>query len=322
MEVDLFTLCDLLYSRLQHVKNPDEIHTSSFFYCREYNREGNSKVQRVVTTVIELLEKYIDGIKLYNPSLNSDERLYRFFKLMIKIFNKVLQEMREYEGQTVDEPYISQTEYIESVCRISNIKRIGWNIDKKVTLQPKSREKIVNSTDDTKETILQHVWESVQIAMFFLPVKYKYDRKMYKGKYSKQDIVSILLIKELGKCQTLDFPPYSANYSELEKREKEDGLELLLLGAIDDLINTQELYELYDNSNKGEDINHAIAREIELVQMEYKYYILRSDGQINFSKDRATEFEKEFDSIKTEVCRSIRDKLILKNYKFKKFFKY
>ena len=53
--------------------------------------------------------------------------------------------MKEYEGQTVDEPYISQTEYIERVCQISNIKRIGWNIDKKVTLQPKSRQKIVNS---------------------------------------------------------------------------------------------------------------------------------------------------------------------------------
>lgn len=322
MELDLFTLCDLLYSRLQHVKNSDENQTVSFFYCREYNKKGNSKVQRIVKTVVELLEKYIAGIKIYNVSLNSDERLYRFFKLMIKYFNKVLQEMKKYEDQTVDETYVSRMDYIERICEISNIKRIGWNIDEKETLKPERRERIVKTEGDTKETILQHVWESVQIAMFFLPVKLKFDRKIYKGKYSKQDIISILLIKEIGKYQTLDFPPYSADYSDLEKKEKEDGLELLLLGAVDGLISTQELYELYDNSNKGEDINHVIAREIELIQMEYKYYILMSKGQINFSKDRAVDFEKEFDGIKTEVCRTIRDKLILSNYKFKRFFKY
>ena len=160
--------------------------------------------------------------------------------------------------------------------------------------------------------------------MFFLPQKWNEKNSKYKGQYSKEKIICILLLRELGKYKTYDYPPFCSDNLRLKSIEENARAQLLLLGAVDGLVNLEEYYELFEaetNANiSSGDINLVISREISLIQREYKYYDLLAENKIAFQKERQQEFEKEFDKISSSIGINIQEQIIHKNPKFKKFF--
>lgn len=52
MELDLFTLCDLVYSRLQHMTR------DAFFYSAKYNEKNDSECEAVIGRTVALLNEY------------------------------------------------------------------------------------------------------------------------------------------------------------------------------------------------------------------------------------------------------------------------
>lgn len=319
MEIDLFTLCDLLYSRIQDVEISDGSKEISFFYSDESSRSLS-----IITSIIGLLEEYTINTVKYNNKLLKTNRIFVYFSMMLDTFSAIRDLIIECNEKNVEKPYLSPVYNLEKIYRMKRMRMIGWDIDDNNVLSEENRIKLVNSTEDAKETLQEHILDSVYIAMFFLPQKWNEKNSKYKGQYSKEKIICILLLRELGKYKTYDYPPFCSDNLRLKSIEENARAQLLLLGAVDGLVNLEEYYELFEaetNANiSSGDINLVISREISLIQREYKYYDLLAENKIAFQKERQQEFEKEFDKISSSIGINIQEQIIHKNPKFKKFF--
>lgn len=324
MEVDLFTLCDLIYSRLQNVEIHNTEYELSFFYNRAYNKKDNSKTLYVIDTIIELLKEYLMHWKKYNLVLQETSRLYTYYNFMLKTFNKVKDQIKENADKDITQSYVNPAVYLEQISKIKQIQHIGWNINDIISLNDGQRNELNLDKDNIKETIQEAIMDAVIIALLYLPEKWKIKRGTYTGKYSKEKIIMLILIRELGKHKTGDFPPFSSNILSLKTQEQEAKMETLILGSLDGFSNMTELYDLFEteirSNEKSADVNLVISREIALIQREYKYYELMSEDKIKFTDKRKKEFEKEFENIATDPCKEIKKMLIHNNPKFKKFF--
>lgn len=318
MEVDLFTLCDLLYSRIQNVEVSDGSKELSFFY-----NNASSRTLNIINSIIELLEEYTMHTVKYNQKLLRTNRIFVYFSMMIDTFSAIRDSINENEGTNVEKPYLSPVYNLEKIYKMKRIRMIGWDINGNGMLTEENRMRWVNSTEEAKETMQEHILDSVYIAMFFLPQKWNDKNNIYKGQYSKEKIISILLLREVGKYKTYDYPPFCSDNLRLRTIEENARAQILLLGAVDGLVNLEEYYELFEaetNANVSSgDINLVISREISLIQREYKYYELLSENKIAFQKERQQEFEKEFDKITSPIGISIQEQIIHNNPKFKKF---
>lgn len=309
MEVDLFTLCDLVYSRLQL---PTDLHLEykdMFFYGEDYNGKRNSLCSNVLEIVVELLKDYMYREAQYTGGYKEDTPFMVYFRYMKKLFENIKQELEKQREVTVNVPYVSYAECYKHILELENMKRVGWKIQKAGTIRQRELEKLNMKQLNGGETIMQSIIESVYIAQMFLPEDLSEDPN-----YDKSVVISLLLMSELGKYGTKDYVPQT-EYTlkeNLKNTEKEVRDSFLILGALDGYANNLKLMKfLSDDTN----INLRICHEIQRIQMEYKYYKLYF--QVRFKSDRQKEFQNDFSrSYTTDICNNIREKLILNNPDF------
>lgn len=162
MEIDLFTLCDLLYSRIQDVEISDGSKEISFFYSDESSRSLS-----IITSIIGLLEEYTINTVKYNNKLLKTNRIFVYFSMMLDTFSAIRDLIIECNEKNVEKPYLSPVYNLEKIYRMKRMRMIGWDIDDNNVLSEVNRIKLVNSTEDAKETLQEHILDSVYIAMFF-----------------------------------------------------------------------------------------------------------------------------------------------------------
>lgn len=305
MELDLFTLCDLVYSRLQDFR-PD-----SFFYSSKYNMKNDSECEAVLVKCIELLEHYN---KAYGGKKSHDEQISAYFSLMLSRLKEIKDQVVGNSGKNVAIPYVSLCYDYSNIIKLSEKPRVGWNINTKKVEQgnePHYTEKDGKPALPVWENIMQHVMESVYIALFFLP------DDIQEPCFQKSKVISLLLLSELGKVYDGDHSPVYSNERTLRSNETEHLAHLLTLGALDGYGLQPVFFRPFFEKPRG-DINMQICWEIKMIQMEYKYYKLYD--QLKFNPERREDFEKDFEEPTTGICKKIREQLILKNPDFKEFF--
>lgn len=308
MEVDLFTLCDLVYSRIQNTENND-------MGLEAFLTDEKSRIRIIIDSIIDLLKTYTEY--RYPHELLKTDRIYVYFTTMIDIFTDL-------RGRDDHQNYLSSVYNLERIYNMRNLRVIGWDIDRRGVLSEEERKALVHQTNNAKEIMGEHILDSVYIAMFFLPLKWGVKKSEYSGNYSKEKIINILLLRELGKYKTDDYPPFSADNLSLKDTEENARAQILLWSAIDGQTNLKEYYELFEaetNANVSSgDINLVISREISLIQREYKYYELLASEKIGFDLERQREFENEFEKISSPIGKKIQKQIIHRNPRFKKFF--
>lgn len=321
MEFDLFTLCDLVYSRLQHKETDGG--DISLFYSNLYNMEGRSLVVDILEETIKLLNMYLSQMVIYNPSLRENNRVCIYFKMMLDEFTEIKEILHDHAGKDVEKVFVSQVKDYERILKLKKMSRLGWEVNCSGTLMEADRLKLMEK-DNHKETVMDHVIETVYIALMFLPDTLgNKERKGYYREYDKNTIIKLILTREFGKIYTYDYTPYSENIVKLRENDMKYRLRILNMGAIDGFANLYKMYELFEaekaNGDKVGEINLVISRELAIIQMEYKYYTLLSEEEIHFDTERNEEFRTEFTKITTDICKKIQKILIYDNEKFQPF---
>lgn len=303
LEVDLYTICDLIYSRLQDASS------KSLFYSEKYNQKDDSESEAVLTKAIFLLEKYT---KMYGYKKNSNKQIEIYFEFMKNKFKEVNESLSKTVGKTVTVPYVSAAYDFEKVREMSRLLRVGWNINKKTVPENKiSSKKTVKKSNKPFETVMEHVMEAVYIAQMFLP------EKLNLQGYDKYKVISVLLYADLGRTFTGDYSPVYSNVRDWNIIEEIGLSYYFVLGFLDGYAD-QPIYFSLAQDRKASDINVQIAWEIKKIQIEYKYYILYD--QLNFDDARREDFESYFEEPYTDICKNIREQLIFKNPRFQQHF--
>ena len=308
MQLDLFTLCDLIYSRLQHMTS------DGLFYSAKYNERNDSESEAIMNRIVVLLKKYNS---VYGGKKSTNNRIGAYFSLMYAQFDKAKKSISKNKGKDVDIPYVSPCYDFEQILALSRLARVGWNIDIPGEIKPeyqpnyKIDPETGSSVTPIRETLMQHVMESVFIAQMFLP-----DTLPEEG-YQKSEVISLLLFSELGKTEDGDYSPNYSNYNKRKNIEETCLAHMSILGALDGYATQPKLFQPL-SSGTSININMRICWEIKMIQCEYKYYTLYKE--LKFNDERRTEFEADFEEPVTNICKSIREQLVLKNPNFKSYF--
>ncbi len=300
MQLDLFTLCDLVYSRLQYVS------PNGLFYSAKYNTRDDSECEAILARMVALLDKYNT---LYGRKKSANSRIGAYFSLMHSRFETIKKSVTGNKGKQVDIPYVSPCYDFAQVLQLPTLARVGWNID--VLGEIKLENQPNYTADDAPpimESLMQHVMESVYIAQLFLP------EDLPEEDFQKSEVISLLLFSELGKTYNGDYSPNYSNYSKRKSMEETDLAHMSILGALDGYA-TQPTFIKPVSSDTAININMRICWEIKMIQREFKYYTLYH--KLGFTDERRAEFEADFEEPTTNICKSIRDQLVLKNPDFK-----
>lgn len=307
MELDLFTLCDLVYSRLQHMTR------DAFFYSAKYNEKNDSECEAVIGRTVALLNEYN---KIYGKKRRGNIRISAYFSFMSARLSAIQKELAGNVGKEVTAPYVSPCYDFEQVLKLSSLPRVGWNIDVPGTIKVENQPVYTVALGEDKpilpirETIMQHIMESVYIAQLFLPDNFP------EKDYQKSRVISFLLLSELGKTYSGDYSPLYSNQYRCRNIEENGLAHMLTLGALDGYA-TQPVFFKPLSDMLSADINMRICWEIKMIQTEFKYYTLYN--QLGFDDGRRAEFENDFEEPTTSICKRIREQLILNNPQFKKF---
>lgn len=321
LEVDIFTLCDFIYSRLQNFND------EAMFYSVMYNNKDNSVSASVLRRIVNIIDNYFKKYVHNEQCRNLSSNILVYFEMVQKVFKKSLGEIEKRLGQAINEPFVSPAADFSKVINLCEMPRVGWNITKTDTIYKKDIPKYESIEKCRRkdgeyctifETIGQHILESIYIAELFLP------ERMQESGYDKSVIISMILMSEVGKIEiTHDYTPDFYRASKiLIPQENEGRKQFLIHGAFDGYANLMDLYDamliIGGTLEVYSDINMRISQEIKLIQMEYKFYTLKE--QLEFEGEREADFKKEFVDLLTPICKDIRRMLITNNIAFRKYF--
>lgn len=324
LEIDLFTICDLIFSRLQKANTVEPL-----FYSAIYNSNESNLARSVLNRTIALLSKYFERYGQKEQSRGLNQRVSTYFTYVTNQFKAIVDELNNSIGKDVKEPFVSQALDYRKILLLCNKPRVGWNIAKAGSISKKMRPKYSRPNSvgfpiaswgksmPVRETIGQHVLECLYIAQLFLPDTIDIDG------YSKSTIISMLLMSEVGKIETGDYSPTYTNFKfDYESKERQCRQEFLTLCAFDGYANLGKLFFTLTGFGttieQYPDINMTICQEIKLIQMEYKYYTLYKE--LDFDDTRRQAFKDEFIELHTPICQKIRKMLIRENPAFSEYF--
>lgn len=310
--IELFTLCDLLQQRLDKTKAVPRTATGkdpvpSFFYSDKFTQGKNNKATRVLTIAIQLIERYLEKAQ---PEAD-DEEFTIYLKTLKWEFNNQL------STTTADEDIHPQPFYpemlLEQCSRIGRIARIGWNIDNRMHIMTSTQYQEALGRE-TRETVMEHTYESYLIALLYLP-----DQIPGEENYSKEKVLTMLLIHDLGEAVIGDYPPFYEEYEKKKEDENEANHRLWMSGVHTGVSNLLPYLALWNEWNREapQDITIVLAKEIEKIQMIYKLLILLKENRLSLSDDRIADFIKTKSRIQTKIGQKIYQTVVKENEQFK-----
>lgn len=325
LELELFTLCDLVQIRLDHpcVTHRIENNTikkyeikskdipDSFFFNKDYLEPPKDKA-------LFVLDFMISHIDYYQKGLGSDEKLTKYNqylevrrKQFINAKNSIIGKKDIYQFNINDT--------FEILTNLATVKKTGWHIqdyDSKI-----SESELQSILDDPKcyETTLEHVYECFLIGLLYLPKIVPND-----SMYNKDRILKMILIHDLGESYIGDYPPSYVHYEDTRVEEDRVCFNLYLTGMHNQSANLIEYLDLWNEwykntQHKNESsINIRVAAEIDKIQMIYKMFKMLSQDEISLPPERIRNFYTAAERITTETGKHIFNTLIVKNTKFHK----
>lgn len=296
LEINLFTLCDLISSRLRiRYNSNDEV---TFFY----NQAKKNTVLYILNESLKLIEKYLVKYESYcnNPSFISFLRnCQRDFKLFPAFLDT------EHE-----EVFMHPSLIINQLNILKNKERQGWLIKDKHKKRSLSEEEYINQKQNNSiETVVEHIYYTYLIGLLFLP-----EKSSEYPRYNKQKILNMILIHDVGESFVGDSSPYMTNYDEI--KEREDLFNKTLFSSwmyIKDtcFVEQMDLWNTWYRNNT-DDINYQIARELDVIQLLYEFNTI-NDKEQRFSEERIKEFNNMEISIETSISRKVFEIVVKTN---------
>lgn len=304
MELDLFTICDLLYAHLANGLQDELIKTGEHY---------DVAVEQTINNTVFLLEQYLN---FYRGSLSANERIGAYFAFMYDTFYEINEQIKADTSEKPTrlpykkQPLVSIPMEYERICRMTKLLRADWSIMNEGPVSDTTTLSLERDSNlDTNETIAEHTLGCLYIAQMFLP-----NIMAHEDSYSKAEVMSFILYSEIGKSETGDFTPHFANYYELVRSEQQTTNHYLSLGAVDGFATQTIRATALEPAST--DINKVIAYEIKMIQMEYSYF--KQYSSLGFSAKRHEEFLKTLKIPSTDIGKKIRKLLILDNPAFDK----
>ena len=311
LPLELFTICDLLQIRIDnckaHRRTSSEL-VDSFFYNSRYCGP-DSTANNVLLSVLEIIRMYRHN----NPFIENEylftQYLYYQEERFIKLQNII-------SSDSVPDPFetaFQSQNLLLDLMKLERAKKVGWNIGEKINQLSHEEYLSILNNSPTHETVLEHVYESYLIGLFYLP-RYSCTNKQY----DKQAVLKTIMIHDMGEAYIGDYPP---SYEDYEQKKKEESIfckRLFFSGLhteVADLTDYLRLWLDWDNRNT-ENYNIKVAKDIDHIQMLYKLFILLQAGEAKFSLDRVKDFWKAANNIQTTEGKQIFNLIIASNTQF------
>lgn len=291
LPLELFTLCDLIQVRLDMPKaarrNTNE-EVESFFYNERYNRAADSMANNILSSLLGIIDMYLDR----SQSINKTDLFTQYLYHQKDVFQKFQQLLSAGETPDIESTVFNPRKLFAELTELEQVKKIGWDIrEKTYDLTKNAYEAILNDTLQY-ETVLEHVYECYLIGLLYLP-----NKNCFNPEYSKQNVLNILLIHDIGEAYTGDYPPSYVGYKEKKEMESNCCKNIFLSGLHNDISDLTEYlsswldWEIQPVNN----YNVRVAKDIDRIQMLYKLLVLLQKGKADFTKDRFKDFWRATD---------------------------
>ena len=316
LEIDLFTICNLFQVRTESVYISEEKKVISFLY----NRLHVDGVKFYLNKVMNWIDKYLK-FESENQTGIEKEKFCEYLAMVKDLFSKFLDHIGSDTTLVLEDvpfPQFSFTSsYLAQILTIFDVKKRGWLLN-----QYKS-----NITDDdiresenvsSLESVGEHIYATYLIGLQYLPEKLPHDTTDSET-YDKQKILNAILIHDIGEVKTGDYPPNYVKKNEKKEEEDKFNSKFFLLGTFSSVGNSSDYYDLWRSwtNHNYADINIKIAKDLDRIQMLYKFYQLLQEGKLSeMEEERKEEFRGEDSHVFTAVGKAIMQHVIFENPAF------
>lgn len=313
LDLELFTLCDLLQIRLDvpfatSSNGKDDI--SSFFYNKKFNQPNDDMAINVLGFIIDIIGCYLEQYG------NTDDNLIfnKYLAMQLKKFQNAKEKLAKGPLEEQQDAF-APGQLLTGLCMLGAEKRIGWGISDVVSgTISESQFLQLRKAEPVHETTLQHTFEAYLIGLLYLP-----SRSRTNELYDKQKILNMLLVHDLGETIVGDIVPTYEHYDKSREQEREFCEELFLQGTRSNVADLSEYLFLWEAwcDNSRDDYNILVAKEIDKIQMLYKMLLLLNTNRVNLTDRRIRDFWKAKNKIKTAEGKDIFNILIARDIRFK-----
>ena len=268
---------------------------------------------KIIECVIELCRLYLNS----HEAFHKDSFYYAHISNCLNRYTKFAAIMRGNERST---KYYHPSEILEELSRVRDVERIGWKIDKRRSSLTAEEYNNIKLSGPRFETVLEHMYEAYLIGVLYLPEKLLEKYKgisMYK-KYNKHIILDLILLHDIGESHVGDYPPFYNEINDIKKKEDCYNKALFVHNGFDNRINLYAMFDLWQKWYNGsmDDINITIAKEIDRIQMIYRFCVFYKNQMLTFDDDRTMEFIGEMDKITTDIGKTVLAIVVRENPSF------
>lgn len=297
IEIELFTICDLISTRLKHDKNMNNCNT--YFYTVS----KLDTIKYILEGAVELIEIYLE---IYENDISNSQ-----FIGYIKNCKRDFQLFPKHLESNNKKIYFHPSLIINQLNQIKYQDRQGWRIKDHHKFRSMTKDDYLLQSENTSsvENVAEHVYITYLIGLFYLPNALEND-----DEYNKQTILNIILLHDIGESMTGDCSPYLQEYDNIKSQENDINRSLLSSWMYLEGISFYEqmqLWDLWSNKVVGNE-NYVIASQLDKLQMIYQYSTL-DDKNERFSENRRKEIERMADDITHPVVKKIHQIIVKEN---------
>lgn len=290
IEIYLFTLCNFVQESIEGVD-------VGFFRNAKYKILSAD----ILKTLSKYLEKYLANERDMKVAFLND------------YFRVIRESIGEFERNKI---FYNPCRPINDAMRLFNMHRIGWRISDSYK---ECDDNVIDNLPEvdeldrcTQESIADHILSTYYIGLFYLP------NMWYEKEYCKREILDMILIHDIGESDVRDYPPFYSKYQKIKEKEDKYNRRLFsrsgFKGMSDDLLLGHELWNKYQADN----LNANIVKDLDKIQMLYKFYSNYIKYKNFFSKERLKDIEDISKQITTQIGKGIYRLIIEENFRLNK----
>ena len=308
VEIELFTLCDLIQQRIDspiaYSWSEENEMVKSIFYDEKHNKPKTNRAFNILTFMTEMIKKYLEATE--SDQENDIFKIYlhekdnEFNAALCKIKDRALDDAEQF----------NPTQKLDVCAKISTMEKIGWKIKDEFSTMDKQLYESYKK-NKSYETVLEHIYECYLIGLLYLPLN-------GEGDYDKQKILNILLIHDLGECYSEDYPPFYNKIKDVKKEEDIFNKGLYVNGVHEGIADLTDCLDLWMGwGNETPDVNIRIAKDIDKIHMIYKMLTLLKNTDIDLSEERIRTFYDERKKLSSNEGKAIFNSIVKNNINFK-----
>ena len=245
--------------------------------------------QKSTFDVTRYLKKIIYLIEEYQKQPYLDDKLIEVF------FEMALEDFKAYLSNQ-NKTFLPEVSLCNEYLQAQTVKRTGW----------------IMQTVPTPESIVEHMYSCWFIALVMLPKKIN-DRP----DYNKDCILKMLLVHDLAETKLKDIPKYEKyKYPGYDEAEHKEMMKIFLKETYEGIDSLQDYLDAWQLWYDKENINAAIAKDIDNIQAVYQFCEYYLQYPEKFSDERCKNWLNELLYLNTEQGRLIAQKLVVQNEKF------